>query len=331
MDASVAELEMMTNEPDGEAMKRVVVTGAAGFIGSHLSERLVHLCDEVIGVDCFTDYYERDAKESNLEALRQVPNFRFVEADLRSDDLAPLFDGVDVVINLAASPGLVRSWEEFDQYESNNLRAVQRIADAMLATGVGHLVQASTSSVYGADATGPETSETLPISPYGVTKLAGEHLLRAYGMSRGLPLTILRYFSVYGPRQRPDMAYRIFCERLIDGEEIVVFGDGLQSRSNTYVSDIVEGTIAAARQAPTGEIYNIGGGREITLLEAVELLGDALGVEPRIRFEEGRAGDQRRTVAQSDKARGQLGWEPSVLPAEGLALQAEWVRSLRDR
>ena len=224
---------------------KVVVTGAAGFIGSHLCEALLGAGHEVVGIDCFTDYYARADKEANLTVARGMPGFTFVEADLRTDDLEPLLDGADAVINEAATPGLVLSWDDFERYQSTNLSAVKRLIDASIATGVGHFVQASTSSVYGAEATGGEDSHCLPVSPYGVTKLAAEHLLRAHAATFDLPLTILRYFSIYGPRQRPDMAYRIFCERLLRGEPITVFGDGRQSRSNTYVSDCVSGTVGA--------------------------------------------------------------------------------------
>ncbi|HEX2577370.1 MAG TPA: NAD-dependent epimerase/dehydratase family protein [Aquihabitans sp.] len=305
---------------------RVVVTGAAGFIGSHLVDALLADGHDVVGIDCFTDYYARADKEANLAGARAHDAFRFVEADLRVDPLETLLDGADAVVNEAATPGLVLSWEDFERYQSCNLSAVKRLVDACLATGVGHLVQASTSSVYGAEATGAEEASTLPVSPYGVTKLAAEHLLRAHTETFGLPLTILRYFSIYGPRQRPDMAYRIFAERLLAGAPITVYGDGRQSRSNTYVTDCVAATIAALHRPATGEIYNIGGGRELELLEAIGLIADALGVAPELRFEPARRGDQRRTAAITDRARHELGWQPHVEPAEGLAAEVAWLR-----
>jgi UDP-glucuronate 4-epimerase len=305
---------------------KVVVTGAAGFVGSHLAEALLADGHEVVGIDCFTDYYTRADKEANLLVARQHPAFTFVEADLRTDPLEPILDGADAVVNEAATPGLVLSWDDFERYQSTNLSAVKRLIDASLATGIGHFVQASTSSVYGVDATGAEDSTTLPVSPYGVTKLAAEHLLRAHRESFGLPLTILRYFSIYGPRQRPDMAYRIFCERLLRGEAITVFGDGEQSRSNTYVGDCVAATVAALERPGDGTIMNIGGGREITLREAISILAEELGVEPVIEHQPTRKGDQRRTVADTSRARDLLGWEPAVAPEEGLAEQVRWVR-----
>ncbi len=305
---------------------KVVVTGAAGFIGSHLSEALVARGDEVVGVDCFTDYYARADKEANLAQLRTAPGFRFVEADLRTDDLGPIVADADAVVNEAATPGLVLSWDDFERSQSCNLSAVKRLVDACIDAEVGHFVQASTSSVYGAEATGDETAPTLPVSPYGVTKLAAEHLLRAHSETYGLPLTILRYFSIFGPRQRPDMAYRIFCERMLAGEPIVVFGDGGQSRSNTYVSDCVAGTLAALGGPADGSIFNIGGGEELKLLDAVAIIAGELGVEPQVEFREVRRGDQRRTVADITAARSVLGWQPLVGPEEGLRAEVAWVR-----
>jgi nucleoside-diphosphate-sugar epimerase len=304
-----------------------VVTGAAGFIGSHLSEALLAAGHDVVGIDCFTDYYAREEKERNLLDARTHRAFTFVEADLRTDDLEAIVGGSDVVVNQAATPGLALSWADFDRYQSCNLSAVKRLVDACIATGVGHFVQASTSSVYGAEATGAEEASTLPVSPYGVTKLAAEHLLRAHSLTFGLPLTILRYFSIYGPRQRPDMAYRIFTERLLRDEPIVVFGDGEQSRSNTYVADCVAATIRALDRPPDGSIFNIGGGREVRLLDAAQIIARELGVEPRIEFRPARRGDQRRTVADIGRARAELGWEPQVEPEEGLAAQVAWTRS----
>jgi UDP-glucuronate 4-epimerase len=306
---------------------KVVVTGAAGFIGSHLSEALLDQGHDVVGVDCFTDYYARDLKEANLAFALGHQRFTFVEADLRHDAIEPIVAGADVVVNEAATPGLVLSWDDFERYQSTNLSAVKRLVDACITTGVGHVVQASTSSVYGAEATGDEDAPTLPVSPYGVTKLAAEHLLRAHSQAHGLPITILRYFSIYGPRQRPDMAYRIFCERLLRDEPVTVYGDGDQSRSNTYVSDCVAATVAAVGRPGRGEVLNIGGGREIKLLEALALIADALGVQPDIRHEPARKGDQRRTVADVGRARRALEWEPLVEPDDGLRRQAEWVRA----
>ncbi|MCU1368942.1 MAG: putative nucleotide sugar epimerase [Ilumatobacteraceae bacterium] len=308
---------------------RVVVTGAAGFIGSHLVDRLLEDGHDVVGIDCFTDYYSRTDKEANLVSALVQPRFELVEADLRSAELEPVLDGADAIVNQAATPGLVLSWDDFERYQSCNLGALQRLVAAAMAVGTPHLVQASTSSVYGAEATGPESSPAHPVSPYGVTKLAAEQLLHAYGSTAGLPFTVLRYFSVYGPRQRPDMAYRIFCEQLLDGRPITVYGDGRQSRSNTYVSDCVDATVAALHRAPDASTFNIGGGAEVVLLNAVEVLAAELGTAPVIEHQPARRGDQRRTSADTAKARDLLGWEPKVAPEEGLGAEAAWVSDRR--
>ncbi len=307
-------------------MKRIVVTGAAGFVGSHLCDALLARGHEVVGIDSFTDYYSRTDKEANLEIARAHEAFTFVEADLCVDPLVPLLDGADAVINEAATPGLVLSWSSFERYLSSNVSAVKRLIDASMEVGVPHFIQASTSSVYGVDATGPETSMTMPVSPYGVSKLAAEHLLRAHAEAFGLPVTVLRYFSIFGPRQRPDMAYRIFCERMLRCEPITVYGDGKQSRSNTYIEDCVSATLAALNRPADGATFNIGGGKEIELLAAIEILAEYLGVRPILLFEPARHGDQRRTVADIALAKDLLGWVPNSEPETGLFAEMEWVR-----
>lgn len=309
---------------------RIVVTGAAGFIGSHLCERLLDDGHDVVGLDCFTDYYARSLKASNLEAARRNERFTFAELDLRAADLDPVLEGADAVVNEAAMPGLVRSWDDFDAYQSCNFTGLHRLLEASLRAGIGRFVQASTSSVYGVDAVGDEDEPTRPISPYGVTKLAAEHLLLAHHHTHGFPAVILRYFSIYGPRQRPDMAYRIFCERLLSGEPITIYGDGQQTRGNTYVSDCVTATVLALEQGETGRGYNIGGGEAISLIDAVGVLAEALDVEPEIRWADPRPGDQRSTKAVISRAAAELGWEPLVWPRDGLVAEARWVSSLRE-
>ena len=307
---------------------RIVVTGAAGFIGSHLCEHLLAAGHEVAGLDCFTDYYARGLKEANLEVARRHERFTFAELDLRTDALDALLEGADAVINEAAMPGLVRSWSDFDAYQSCNLTALHRLIEASKRQGIGRFVQASTSSVYGAEAIGDEDQPTRPISPYGVTKLAAEHLLLAHQRTHGFPVVILRYFSIYGPRQRPDMAYRIFCERLLDGEPITIYGDGRQTRGNTYVSDCVSATVAALTRGEVGQQFNVGGGEAVALVDAVEVLAGALGVTPVIEHAPARPGDQRRTMADTTRARTLLHWSPEVVPEDGLRRQAAWIRSL---
>mgnify|MGYP000907381668 CR=1 FL=1 len=307
---------------------RVVVTGAAGFIGSHLCDALLRRGDEVVGIDCFTEHYGRDEKEANLRSARTRASFRLVELDLRSGDLLPVFDGADVVVHEAAAPGL-GGWDRFDTFESGNVVTAAKVADAVLRAGVGHLVHASTSSVYGIEATGAEEADLAPVSPYGVTKLAAEQVLRARGSTDGLPFTILRYYSVYGPRQRPDMAYRIIIDRLLAGRPVTIYGDGRQSRSNTYVDDVVDATLRAVDAPPSGSTYNVGGGRELELLTAVELIAGLLGVEPVIESRPARGGDQRRTVAVTERIAEALGWQATVVPEVGLLRQVEWARGPR--
>lgn len=303
---------------------RILVTGVAGFVGSHLAEALLAAGHHVVGLDAFIDYYPRALKERNLSALLGQATFDFHELDLRSDSLDSCLEGVDVVVNEAAMPGLMRSWQDLETYTSCNIIAVNRLAEAAVRVGVGKFLHVSTSSVYGVDAVGGEEQPTRPISPYGVTKLAAEHLVLAHVRSNGLPASILRYFSIYGPRQRPDMAYRIFIAAMLEGKEITIYGDGRQSRSNTFISDCVRGTIQAIDGAQVGEIYNIGGGQEITLAEAIDLMADATGASPLIRHAPQRPGDQRRTWADTAKARAAFGYEPMVTPEIGLREQVAW-------
>jgi UDP-glucuronate 4-epimerase len=303
---------------------RIVVTGAAGFIGSSLAETLVEGGHEVVGVDAFIDYYPRPMKEANLEGLLQTPGFTFTELDLRTADLDAVIDGADAVIHEAAMAGLMRSWTDLELYASCNILATNRLIEAALRARVGRFVLASTSSVYGREAVGDEDRPLEPSSPYGITKLAAEKLVLAHSATSGLPGTIIRYFSIYGPRQRPDMAYHRFIEAMLDKEPITVFGDGEQSRSNTFIDDAVRGTILALERGEVGGIYNIGGGRTITLNEAIALIAGHLGVEPVIERRPARPGDQRHTSADIGRARAILGYEPTVLPSDGLARQVAW-------
>jgi UDP-glucuronate 4-epimerase len=308
---------------------RIVVTGAAGFIGSSLAEALVADGHEVVGLDAFIPYYPRSIKETNLARLRATPGFRFGELDLRSDDLDPWLDGADAVIHEAAMAGLMRSWTDLELYVSCNLLATNRLIEAAARAGIGRFVFASTSSVYGREAVGDEDQALEPVSPYGITKLACEKLVLAHVATSGLPATIIRYFSIYGPRQRPDMAYHRFIEAMSDGEPITVFGDGEQTRSNTYIGDAVRGTIAALERGEVGGIYNIGGGRTISLNEAIAIIAAHLGVEPVIKTEPARPGDQRHTSADVSRARARLGYEPSTDPHDGLGRQVAWHRERR--
>ncbi len=305
---------------------KCLVTGAAGFIGSHLCERLLRDGHDVVGLDAFIPYYPRPIKEANLTALRSHHGFSFHALDLRTDALAPALDGVEVVFHLAAMAGLVRSWTDFDLYQSCNLTATQRLLEAVrpVAT-LRRFIYVSTSSVYGRFSSGDETLPTRPISPYGVTKLAGEHQCRAYHEEHGLPLVVLRYFSVYGPRQRPDMGYYRFIAALLEDRPISVYGDGLQIRGNTYVSDCVAATVAAL-QAPLGETYNVGGGESASVWDILNKLQEIIGRRANVHREPPRPGDQRYTFADTGKLQRHLGWQPRVTLDEGLREQIAWQR-----
>lgn len=311
-------------------MATCLVTGAAGFIGSHLCEELLTRGHRVLGVDTFIPYYPRALKEHNVAPMRNIPGFTFYEIDLRREDLIPLLKNVEVVFHLAAMAGLVRSWSDFDLYMTCNIGVTQRLLEAAHLNNIEHFIHGSTSSVYGRCATGAEDSPLEPVSPYGVTKLGAEHLCRAYAENFRLPLTILRFFSVYGPRQRPDMAYNIFIRSLLNDEPITIYGDGEQSRSNTFVADCIRGIMLAfeKREQSVGQIFNLGGGEIVTLNQVLDTLAGLLGKRPRITFAQARPGDQRHTTANIEKAHRLLGYTPTTSVTEGLQAQVEWQRTL---
>jgi nucleoside-diphosphate-sugar epimerase len=307
---------------------RVLVTGAAGFVGSHICRRLLADGHEVVGLDAFIPYYPRPIKEERLVSLSDERRFRFVEADLRDADLAPLVADADAIIHLAAMPG--NRWDLFDLYMTCNLKGTERLIEALRTVGEGErrrLVQISTSSVYGAEACGDERTPLNPVSPYGITKLAAEQLARAYGATFGLPVVTLRYFSLYGPGQRPDMAYHIWIDALLRGEPITILGDGEQTRGNTYIDDGVNGTLLALQHGRAGEIYNIGGGVPIAMNAAIALLEELTGRTAERRYGPARPGDQRNTFADVSKARADLGYAPQVAPRDGLRAQVAWQRA----
>jgi UDP-glucuronate 4-epimerase len=293
---------------------RYIVTGAAGFIGSHLAEALGDAGHEVVGIDCFTDYYDPAEKERNARGL-----------DVRRLDLAedPLdLGGVDGVFHLAGQPGVRSFGDVFPLYLRRNVLATQRVLEACAATGT-RLVFASSSSVYGEAEAYPtaEDATPRPISPYGITKLACEHLARAYGGD----IIALRYFTVYGPRQRPDMAFRRVCDALLAGDTFEVYGGGLQSRSFTYVADVVDATIAAMERAPAGSLFNVGGGEEATMLDAITLLEQASGRSLDVRHVDAARGDVSRTKADDSRISAALGWSPRTSLADGLSAMWSWA------
>ncbi len=312
-------------------MKRYLVTGAAGFIGSHLAERLVDAGSDVVGVDSFVDYYPRSIKEGNLRGPLSSDGFTFVEADLATADLEPLLDGVDGVCHMAAQAGVRASWgKSFETYLDCNVRATQRLLEAVKERGLDRFVYASSSSVYGQTDDLPmrERGLTCPVSPYGVTKLAGEHLAVLYHRNYGVPTVSLRFFTVYGPRQRPDMAFHRFFRAGLLGEPIEIYGDGKQTRDFTYVDDIVSGIVAALESGPPGEVFNLGGGSSVTLNHALDLIDEALGRRLDRRYVGPERGDVSDTCADNSKAGEILGFRPRMSLKTGLERELEWVADL---
>ena len=309
---------------------KVLVTGCAGFIGSHLAEKLVKE-HEVTGIDCFTDYYPRNIKESNIRNLLKEKNFRFIDGDILKLDLSRLLKGVDWVFHEAAQAGVRASWgENFGIYVDNNILATQKLLEAARKAGVKRFIFASSSSVYGDSETLPmkETDKPRPVSPYGVSKLSGESLCYLYWKNYKLPTISLRYFTVYGERQRPDMAFHQFIKAMLKGEKISIFGDGKQTRDFTYVSDIVDATILAARSNSSGEVFNIGGGSRISLMDAINTMEKATKKKATLEFIGEQKGDVRHTHADISKAGDILGYRPRFSIEEGIKREADWIKTL---
>lgn len=308
---------------------KAVVTGAAGFIGSHLVDSLLKEGVEVLGIDAFVPYYPRPIKEENLSLARSSPRFRLVEGTLEDLDLAPLLSGADCVYHLAAQAGVRVSWgKEFSLYSNHNVLGTQRLLEACLVVGKPRVVYASSSSVYGASPTLPlrEDAVCRPLSPYGVTKLAAEHLCGLYHASHGLPVLSLRYFTVYGPRQRPDMAFHRFLKAAGEAAPIHVYGDGEQTRDFTFVEDILAATRAAASLGRPGSVYNIGGGERASVNEILKRVSEIAGRPLNLVHEEAQRGDMRDTLADTSLARRDLGFAPRVSLAEGLQKEWAWLR-----
>jgi nucleoside-diphosphate-sugar epimerase len=310
---------------------KALITGTAGFIGSTLAERLVRAGEDVVGIDCFTDYYPRAIKERNLGFLRTASNFRFVESRIQDADLRALLADRTHVFHLAAQAGVRKSWgRDFDVYTTNNIEATQVLLEACVGRPIERLVYASSSSVYGDLVAMPMREDALPqpVSPYGVSKLAAEQLCYLYFVNFAVPTVSLRYFTVYGPRQRPDMGFHKFLRATIEGQPITVFGDGEQTRDFTFVEDAVSATIAAGLKGVPGRVYNIGGGSRVSLNHVLGIIGRVAGREPVLAREEAQKGDMRHTYADTTLARADIGFAPSFDLERGLAAEFSWLTGI---
>jgi UDP-glucuronate 4-epimerase len=309
---------------------RALVTGVAGFIGSHLAERLIADGSSVRGVDRFSTYYDPSLKRGNLERLGDQADFELIEGDLNELDPGALIDGVDVIFHLAGQPGVRVSWgSEFEIYTRDNLLSTQRLLEACRERRVDRFVLASSSSIYGDAESFPTREDAVPapVSPYGLTKLAAEHLCRLYHRGFDIPTVALRYFTIFGPRQRPDMAFTRFIDAALSGGTIEVFGDGLQERDFTYVADVVAATVAAGARGEPGSVYNVAGGNHATVREVLEIISELTGSELDIEHGDPVIGDARKTGADTTRAREQLGYAPETSLEEGLARQVEQQRA----
>jgi len=312
---------------------KALVTGAAGFIGSHLAERLVQQGADVIGLDCFSDFYPRARKEWNLAQLRGAGRFRLVESSISDAHLDALLDGVTHVFHMAAQAGVRDSWgDNFRVYTLNNVEATQILLEACIRAPIERVVFASSSSVYGDAARLPMREDALPqpVSPYGVTKLAAEQLCHLYHVNHGVPAVSLRFFTVYGPRQRPDMGFSRFFEAALNGSAVAQFGDGRQTRDFTFVADAVSATVSAATRGKPGGVYNIGGGSRVALVDAFELIRRVTGRPLRVDRRDAQRGDMRDTYADTTRARADLAFIPTVTLEEGLRAQYDWMTAAHD-
>jgi UDP-glucose 4-epimerase len=310
---------------------KALVTGVAGFIGSTLAEQLVADGADVVGIDCFTDYYPRALKERNLEALRRDSSFQFVESSIAAADLGRLLSGRTHVFHLAAQAGVRKSWgRDFATYTTNNIEATQLLLEALVGSGIERVVYASSSSVYGDAAAIPMRENALPqpVSPYGVTKLSAEQLCHLYFVNHGVPAVSLRYFTVYGPRQRPDMGFNRFLTAALLDTPITVFGDGEQTRDFTFVTDAVAATVAAATRGTPGRVYNIGGGSRVSVNEVLAMIGRVTGKRLQLLVDPVQKGDMRHTYADTSLARAELGYRPAVGLEQGLAAEFRWLSEI---
>lgn len=311
-----------------------LVTGAAGFIGSHLTAALLERGWQVRGADIFTSYYPRHFKKANLDAIGDHPDFEFYEVDLFTADLDFLCQGVTTVFHQAAQPGVRASWgSEFDVYVQQNIQVTQRLLEHFKERPLDAFVYASSSSVYGEAVSLPmkETDRPQPYSPYGVSKLAAEHLCRLYTRNYGVPTRSLRYFTVCGPRQRPDMAFHKLIRAMLKGEEFAIYGEGDQTRDFTFVGDAVAANIGAALNGRPGEVYNIGGGARVSLKEAIAMLESVSGMKVKVHFEEKQKGDPSHTVADTTRAREDFNYQPKTPLAEALRQEFAWLADFMER
>jgi UDP-glucose 4-epimerase len=309
---------------------KALVTGTAGFIASHLTAALLDRGAQVVGLDCFTDYYPRPMKEANLDHNRRRHGFSFVETRIQDADLRLLLTDVTHVFHLAAQAGVRKSWgRDFRAYTENNVEASQVLLEACVGLPLHRFVYASSSSIYGDNASIPMREDALPqpVSPYGVTKLAAEQLCYLYHVNHGVPATSLRYFTVYGPRQRPDMGFHQFIRAAMDGRPITLYGDGEQTRDFTFVKDAVAATIAAGERGAKGRAYNVGGGSRVSINHVLDMVGRVTGRKLDVRREPAQKGDMRDTFADTSLAKADLGFAPQVSLDEGIEAEYRWLSS----
>lgn len=313
-----------------KTMKKAIVTGCAGFIGSSLSERLLQEGYQVIGVDCFTDHYDPRIKQKHARKLAAQPHFALIAQNMLKLDWKALLADVDYVFHQAAIPGVRTSWgESFQDYVQTNILATQHLLEAAKDSQVQKFVYASSSSIYGkTEGSTPESTLPRPLSPYGVTKLAAEQLCHLYADHYGIPTIALRYFTVYGPKQRPDMAFHKFIKAVLSDEPIQVYGDGKQTRDFTYIEDVVEANLLAAQSEVSGMELNIGGKSRVVLHDVIDMIGELSHRVPRVEYRDKQAGDPPHTWADISKAEEVLGYRPKVSLEEGLRREIEYVRAL---
>src|SRR6056297_1756512 len=309
---------------------KALVTGTAGFIGSTLTEKLLKEGYEVIGVDCFIDYYPRKLKEKNIESFIDNNNFTFIEKNILDLDLKKLLEDIDYIFHQAAQAGVRASWgEDFYIYTDNNIMGTQKLLEAAKVNNIKKFVYASSSSVYGDTENLPmkETNRLQPISPYGVSKLAAENLCYLYYKNFNVPIVSLRYFTVFGERQRPDMAFHIFIKAILKDKKLIIFGDGKQSRNFTHVDDIIKTNILAAESGVKGEIFNIGGdGKRVVLNDAIDLMEEIIGKNANREYKKVVKGDVKHTSADTSKAKKMLGYKPEIEFEKGLKKEVEFLK-----